>query len=59
MKFRIEIKIPKCNNLIDYKSKILLLGSCFSDNIGEKFLYYKFNTLTNPFGIIFYPVSLR
>ena len=59
MNFRTEINIPKAKNVIDYNSKIILLGSCFSDNIGEQFLYYKFNTLTNPFGVVFNPVSIE
>src|SRR5690606_4260286 len=37
---------------------ILLLGSCFVENIGEKLSYFKFQTTVNPFGIIFNPVSL-
>ncbi len=59
MNFRTEIDIPKAKNVIDYNSKIILLGSCFSDNIGEQFLYYKFNTLSNPFGVIFNPISIE
>ncbi|HFS67247.1 MAG TPA: GSCFA domain-containing protein [Flavobacteriia bacterium] len=59
MNFRTEINIPKNKNLIDYNSKIVLLGSCFSDSIGKKFHYFKFNTTINPFGVIFNPVSLE
>ena len=44
---------------IDYGSKILLLGSCFSENIGEKFSYYKFQHLINPFGILFHPLAIE
>jgi hypothetical protein len=36
----------------------MLLGSCFAENMGEKFEYFKFQTVVNPFGIIFNPVSL-
>lgn len=36
----------------------MLLGSCFAENMGEKFEYFKFQATTNPFGIIFNPVSL-
>ena len=35
------------------------LGSCFAENIGGKFQYYKFQITTNPFGIIFNPVSIE
>ncbi len=37
----------------------MLLGSCFAENIGEKFNYFKFQTTVNPFGIVFNPVSLE
>ncbi len=60
MKLQTQIPLqPETNNSIDYKSKILLLGSCFSENIGDKFKYYKFQSLQNPFGIIFNPVSIE
>ena len=36
-----------------------MLGSCFAENISSKFQYYKFQTLRNPFGIIFNVVSLE
>lgn len=44
---------------ISYNSKIVLLGSCFVENIGEKLHYYKFRTTTNPFGIIFHPEAIH
>ncbi|QQX75347.1 MULTISPECIES: GSCFA domain-containing protein [Aequorivita] len=57
MKLQTEIPLKPEENQIDYSSKILLLGSCFSENIGGKFDYYKFQNLQNPFGVIFNPVS--
>jgi lysophospholipase L1-like esterase len=38
---------------------MVLMGSCFAENIGNKFQYFKFNTLVNPFGIIFNSVSIE
>ena len=35
------------------------LGSCFAENMGEKFSYFKFQNTVNPFGIIFNPVSIE
>src|SRR5690606_41773694 len=59
MKLQTHIPLAKQpTNLIDYHSKILLLGSCFVENMGEKLSYFKFQHLQNPFGIIFNPVSL-
>lgn len=43
---------------ITYNDKLLLVGSCFSDNIGMKLQEAKFSTLFNPTGIVFDPLSL-
>lgn len=59
MIFSLKIPIPKASQIIDYQSEVLLLGSCFSKNIGNKFNYFKFTALVNPFGIIFNAVSLE
>ena len=59
MQFRTQIPISKTNNPIDYNSKIISLGSCFAENMAEKFDYFKFQNETNPFGIIFNPVSIE
>ncbi|WP_320815268.1 GSCFA domain-containing protein [Flavobacterium sp.] len=59
MQFTTKIPISKRNSLINYNSKIVSLGSCFAENISEKFEYYKFQNNVNPFGIIFNVVSLE
>ncbi len=59
MKFRTEIKLKKQEPKIDYNSRIILLGSCFSENIGKKLSYFKFNTFINPFGILFHPKAIE
>lgn len=59
MQFRTQIPISKTNNPIDYNSKVISLGSCFAENMAEKFDYFKFQNSTNPFGIIFNPVSIE
>lgn len=50
---------PQQHNQIDYNSKMMLLGSCFSENIGEKFDYFKFQSIVNPFGILFHPIAIE
>ncbi len=50
---------PQKFNQIDYDSKVLLLGSCFSENIGEKFSYFKFQSTVNPLGILFHPLAIE
>lgn len=60
MKLQTQIPLKKQpHNQIDYDSKILLLGSCFSENIGEKFNYLKFQSAVNPFGILFHPLAIE
>ncbi len=59
MQFTTKIPVQKSHFPIDYDSKIMLLGSCFAENMGKKFDYFKFQATTNPFGIIFNAVSLE
>ena len=59
MNFRTNITLQKERNQLNYDSKLLLIGSCFSENISEKLKYYKFNTLSNPFGILFNPIAIE
>lgn len=60
MKLQTKIQLVKqSNNLIDYNSKILLLGSCFVENIGNKLDYFKFQGAVNPFGIMFHPKAIE
>lgn len=60
MKLQTNIPIQKeSENLIDYSSRIVLLGSCFSENIGSKFKEFQFLTTQNPFGILFHPIAIE
>ena len=59
MQFFTKVPIFTTTNPINYQSKIILIGSCFAENISAKFQYYKFQHTGNPFGIIFNPISLE
>lgn len=59
MNFRTNIQLQKEENQIDYASKLLLIGSCFSENISKKLAYYKFDVTSNPFGILFNPKAIE
>ena len=59
MNFTTKIPIAKSDAPIEYFSRIISLGSCFAENIGEKFDFFKFQNTTNPFGIIFNPISIE
>jgi len=59
VQFRTNIPLKEELNKIDYKSKLLLIGSCFSENISKKLAYYKFKIHSNPFGILFNPIAIE
>ncbi len=59
MKLQTEIPLEKAENQIGYGSQLLLLGSCFVENIGRKLHYFKFRHLQNPFGILFQPLAIE
>jgi hypothetical protein len=43
---------------IDLQDRLMLVGSCFTENIGARLRDRKFNTLINPFGIVYNPMSV-
>ena len=53
-----EIEIENYPWRIGYSDKVLFMGSCFTENIGEKMSELKFQTCVNPFGIIYNPMSV-
>ncbi|MRI02568.1 GSCFA domain-containing protein [Kriegella sp. EG-1] len=59
MKLQTKLHLKKELNQIDYNSQLLFLGSCFSEHIGNKFEYYKFKSVQNPFGILFHPLAIE
>ncbi|MBC7587126.1 MAG: GSCFA domain-containing protein [Chitinophagaceae bacterium] len=58
MKFHYEFDIKPLQPPINHQHKILLVGSCFTENMGDKLRMHKFNVLQNPNGILFNPVSV-
>src|SRR5436190_10170426 len=58
MEFQIPIQINALNRQINYRDKILLIGSCFTEHIGNTLEELKFSVLQNPNGILFDPVSV-
>lgn len=58
MKFHLEFKIPKFVKPFQHTDGIVLMGSCFTENIGEKLLKHKFTVTENPNGILFNPISV-
>ena len=58
MKFHLNYIPKKSDFEINHKDPILLIGSCFAENIGEKLVKSKFSTYINPSGILFNPISI-
>ena len=58
MKFRTEISIEPLAEGINYSAKIFALGSCFAENIAERLRRAKFSVTSNPFGVLFNPLSI-
>lgn len=56
--FQTRIEIPLSKTKISFEDRIMTLGSCFAENIGKKMKEAYFETDTNPFGILFNPVSI-
>jgi hypothetical protein len=56
--FRTNLKIDKSALTISHQHSMMSIGSCFSENIGERLEQYKFPISINPFGILFNPISI-
>ncbi len=59
MKFLTECRIPDPGFSISHKHGIVLIGSCFTDNIGRKLSQNKFSVTVNPYGILYNPRSIE
>ncbi|MEO5684554.1 MAG: GSCFA domain-containing protein [Chitinophagaceae bacterium] len=58
MEFQLPIRIHPLPGSITYRDDLLLIGSCFTEHIGNKLQELKFNVLQNPNGILFDPQSV-
>lgn len=58
MKFRTEIGSIESSFKIDHSQRIILLGSCFADNIGERLEHDGFQAVHNPMGPLYNPLSI-
>lgn len=54
----LDIDIQSPSVRIGHQDTILLIGSCFTEHIGEQLLENKFQVLQNPNGILFDPESV-
>lgn len=58
MEFHAEFFPRAFSKKISHRQNLLLVGSCFTEQIGHKLLQHKFSVLENPNGILFNPVSI-
>lgn len=59
MPFFTTVPLPSAVHPIDHRSKVVLLGSCFAENMAGKFDYFQFQNTVNPFGILFSPDAIE
>ncbi len=59
MEFRTKFNIPKEQNGINHHNNLVLIGSCFTQNMANKLNYFKFQNSHNPFGILFHPLAIE
>ena len=58
MEFSTRVPIQKSTFQIGYDTRMMLFGSCFSENIGNYLRENKFRVNINPFGILYNPQSV-
>lgn len=56
--FHTCVSIPKFHWKTGYENKNLFMGSCFTENIGQRMEQLKFQVDINPFGILYNPMSV-
>ena len=56
--FRTIVEVSKSANKISYETPVMFIGSCFTENVGNKMLDLKFPAVVNPFGILYNPISV-
>lgn len=58
MDFHLEFSPRVFDTTIDHRHRLLLVGSCFTEQIGNKLARHKFGVMDNPNGILFNPASI-
>ena len=53
-----RVTIPDFHPKIQYRDAVFMAGSCFAEHISGKLDRYKYNISSNPFGILYNPISL-
>lgn len=58
MKFTTPVSAERLSTELALTDRIMVLGSCFADNIGQRMSDSGFNVCVNPFGTLYNPASI-
>lgn len=58
IRLQTQVNIVPHSKKITHEKHLLLLGSCFSEHIGEKLSSYRFQVCSNPTGTLYNPCSI-
>lgn len=58
MDFRTPIDIAPSTWKIEPCERMLFVGSCFANNMGQRFSHERFRTVVNPYGVMYNPASI-
>ena len=58
MNFQTSVELPAGMPSVSHADHILLMGSCFAENIGRQLMDAGFQLDLNPFGILYNPLSV-
>ncbi len=58
MHFRLTFPIDPLGQALEYRDQLLLMGSCFAEEIGARLQEHLFPALVNPHGILYNPLSI-
>ena len=58
LKLQTPVEFAESDIKFSFGDNIMLLGSCFADNIGKIMKDMGFNVCVNPFGTLYNPVSV-
>ena len=59
MKLITEVALPEYPFRLDHQKPVLMMGSCFTENIGKILEGYLFPVCINPFGTTYNPLSVK
>ena len=58
MQFTTPVNVSQPPFGLGFRDRLLLMGSCFSSEIGQRMTDGGLDALVNPFGILYNPVSI-